>query len=118
MTITFKFSEADLNRRLVSLLKKRQISHSVDENGAIHYSPKDEERVENDLISSIRKRIFPAWQVLSCPTEWTEQYRQYMLQHNIPFKEEWNNGQLCFLLPRKNYPHRWKLNKKAAITTT
>jgi hypothetical protein len=114
-TLSFRFAEDDLNRRLIALLKKNGIRHSVDENGVIHYSPEDEKSVENDLVSSIRKRVFSSWQVLSCPKEWTERYKQYMTQRDIPFKEELIGGQLCFLLPRKYRPQRWKLEGEAAL---
>jgi hypothetical protein len=113
-TLSFRFAEDDLNRRLIALLKRNEIRHSVDKNGVIHYSPEDEELVENDLISSIRTRVFSSWQVLTCPKEWAERYKQYMARHDIPFKEEWSHGQLWFLLPQKFRPHRWKLHEEAA----
>jgi hypothetical protein len=112
-TLSFRFAEDDLNRRLIARLRKNRIRHSVEENGVIHYSREDEEAVENDLICSIRNRVFPSWQVLSCPKEWTQQYRQYMTHHDIPFTEELVDGQLWFLLPRKYRPHRWKLADEA-----
>ena len=37
--LSFRFVEDDLNRRLIALLKKTEISHSVDKNGVIQYSP-------------------------------------------------------------------------------
>jgi hypothetical protein len=113
-TLSFRFAEDDLNRRLISLLKKTGLRHFVDENGVIHYSREDEERVENDLICSIRKSVFTSWQVLTCPKEWTERYKTYMTQRDIPFKEELSNGQKWFLLPQKYRPHRWQLEKQAA----
>lgn len=109
---SFRFSDDVYNRRLIDLLKKRQIRHSVDKQGIIHYAPEDEECVENDLIASIRTRIFSSWQVLSCPQEWLERYRFYMTQHGISFEEEWDDGQVCFLLPQKYRPHRWKLESQ------
>src|SRR5882672_4958321 len=108
--LSFRFADDDLNRRLLALLKQKAIRHSVDANGVIHYSPDDEESVENDLIGSIRNRVFSSWQVLSCPTDWSNRYKQYMAQNAIPFKEELIDGQLRFLLPQKYRPHRWKLN--------
>ena len=113
-TPSFKFARDDLNRRLIALLNKNKIRHFVDKSGVIHYAPEDEESVENDLIGSIRDRVFSSWQVLSCPKEWIERYRQYMTRHDIPFQEEWIDGQWCFLLPRKHRPHLWKLDDKVA----
>jgi hypothetical protein len=108
---SFRFAEDNLNRLLIALLKQHAIKHSVDEEGVIHYAPEDEEAVENDLIPSIRDRLFDDWQVLSCPKEDAERYQHYMARHDIPFKEERIDGQLCFLLPRKYRPHRWKLEE-------
>jgi hypothetical protein len=113
---SFRFGDDDLNRRLIVLLKQKEIEHSVDANGAIHYSPEDEEFVENELICSIRNRVFSSWQVLSCPKDWFDRYRQYMIQHDIRFKEELIDGQMCFLLPQQYRPHRWKLREETATT--
>jgi hypothetical protein len=111
---SFRFAEDGLNRRLITLLKRNRIRHSVEENGVIHYSRADEESVENDLINSIRSRVFSSWQVVSCPKEFAERYTRYMRQHDIPFKEELADGQSCFLLPRRYRPHQWKLDEEAA----
>jgi hypothetical protein len=108
-TLSFRFADEDLNRRLIALLKKKEIRHFVDEHEVIHYSREDEDSVENNLIRSIRNRVFSSWRVLTCPTDWTDRYRQYMSRHDIPFKEELIDGQSWFLLPRKYRPQRWKL---------
>jgi hypothetical protein len=115
LTLSFKFTDGDLNRRLVSLLKKSEIRHFVDRDGIVHYSPDDEEVVENDLIGSIRNEVFPSWQVLSCPKDWTERYRKYMIQHGIPFREEFVHNEVCFLIPGKHRPHSWKMNEQGSV---
>jgi len=106
---SFKFVDESLNQQLLTLLKKGKIQHDVDKQGLIFYSPEDEEVVENDLISAIRDKVFPSWQVVTCPREWITQYKNYMIRNKIPFQEELSNGELWFLLPRKYRPHRWKL---------
>jgi hypothetical protein len=106
---TFRFRDDSLNRRLIGLLKKNEIRHAVDATGVIHYAIADEESVENDLIGAIRARVFPSWQVLSCPEDWADRYRDYMRQNAIPFTEEEDDGQSFFLLPRKYRPHLWKM---------
>ena len=63
--------------------------------------------------SSIRDKVFPSWQVLTCPKDWIERYRDYMNRHGIPFKEELSDGELWFLIPRKYRPHAWKLDDPA-----
>jgi len=107
---SFKFLDDDLNQRLLALLTKGKIGHRVDKEGVIHYSLDDEEAVENDLICLIRDKVFPSWQVLTCPRDWIVRYEEYMRSHRIPFHEELSNGELWFLLPRKYRPHRWKLD--------
>jgi hypothetical protein len=107
---SFKFLDNDLNQKLVGLFKKSKIDHSIDKDGAVHYSLNDEEIVENDLIRSIRDKVFPSWQVLTCPNGWTTRYKEYMSRHDIPFRIELSNGELWFLIPRKYRPHSWKLD--------
>ena len=109
--LSFKFVDESLNRRLIDLLKKSGVEHCIDKAGVIHYSPNHEELIENELIGSIRARVFPSWQVLTCPRGWTNRYKRYMVQHNIPFKEELAVGRLWFLIPRKYRPHSWKLEE-------
>ena len=106
---SFKFLNDGLNQELIGLLKKAGIEHSIDKDGAIRYSPGDEEVVENELIASIRGSVFPSWQVLTCPTDWTARYKDHMHRHGIPFQEEWSDGERWFLIPRKYRPHSWKL---------
>jgi hypothetical protein len=107
---SFKFLDDDLNQQLMALFKKAKIKHSVSKDGIVCYSPDDEEVVENDLICAIRDKVFPSWQVLTCPREWIKRYKEYMGRHRVPFQEEWSNGEPWFLLPRKYRPHRWKLD--------
>ncbi len=108
-SLSFQFVDEKLNQRLAALFDKHKIAYSVDEKGALHYAPEDEEFIENNVIASIRDQIFPIWQVLSCPRDWSERYRDYMTRQNVPFIEERIDGQLCFLLPRRYRPHSWKL---------
>ena len=110
-TYSFKFMDDNLNQRLLSLLKKAKIKHDVDHKGVIHYSRADEETVGNELLYSIRTKVFPGWQLLSCPPAWTERYKRYMIQHGVSFREELFNDQLGFLLPRKHRPHSWHLEE-------
>jgi hypothetical protein len=107
---SFKFLDNSLNRELARLLKKARIDHSIDENGVASYSADNQEFVENDLIGSIRDKVFPSWQILTCPTDWTASYKSYMSRHEIPFQEELSDGESWFLIPRKYRPHLWKLD--------
>ncbi|HTU92739.1 MAG TPA: hypothetical protein VMF69_21845 [Gemmataceae bacterium] len=115
-TCSFKFLDNHLNRELAGLLKKSAINHSIDKDGVVHYSRDDEEFVENDLICSIRDKVFPSWQLWTCPPDWTARYKEYMSRHGIPFREELSNGELWFLIPRKHRPHSWKLEDPTTAT--
>jgi len=113
-TRSFRFADDDLNRRLIAVLEEADFRHSVDENEVIRYLPKDEESFENDFVGAIRDKVFTSWQVLTCPIECTDLYKQYMRAHEIPFKEEMIDGQLWFLLPQKYRPDRWNLDDELA----
>jgi hypothetical protein len=52
--------------------------------------------------------------VLSCPTEWAETYKRYMIHHDIPLKEELADGKSCFLLPPRYRPRAWKLDNEGS----
>jgi hypothetical protein len=107
---TFRFLDDALNRRLLALLEKDKVKHHVAKDGTIRYSPDDEEVVEDRFICSVRDGVFPSWQVLTCPSDWTGRYKRYMSRHGIPYYEELSNGELWFLLPRKYRPDRWRLD--------
>jgi hypothetical protein len=113
-TRTFKFVNAELNRRFLALVKKAGIRCLIDNEGAVHYAPADEEVVENDLIRSIRDEAFSSWQILSCPKDWANRYKDYMIRQDVSFVEELIGGQLCFLIPRRYRPHSWKLVERGS----
>lgn len=108
-TLSFRFVDDDLNDRLVSLVKKAGVRHQISPDGAIRYSYDDEDRVENELIRSIRDHVFSSWQIVACPPAWIDRYMQYMTQHKILFFEECADGERWFLIPAKHRPHLWKL---------
>jgi hypothetical protein len=117
----FQVSRQRSQSRIDRSAKKAEIDHFIDKDGIVSYSADEEEIVENDLIGSIRNRIFPSWQVLTCPSDWTGSYKDYMNRHGIPFREELSNGELWFLIPRQYRPHAWKLDgptKRASRTGT
>ena len=114
LTYSFRFLDSGLNRKLIELVKKSRVEHFIDKEGAVHYAPDDEETVGNDLICSIRDRVFASWQILTCPSDWVEQYRIYMDRNAVPYREELVNNELVFLIPGSYRPHTWKLDNEAA----
>ena len=102
--VSFRFADEALNQQLIALLKKERIRHTINAKGQILFSLNDEESVENDLINSIRDKVFPEWQVLSCPKDWPEMYERYMAQHAIPFQERIDRWAHIFPPPSKIPP--------------
>jgi hypothetical protein len=82
--------------------------HAVGVDGRIYYHSSDEESFE-DILAPVRAAAFPAWQVLSSPSDWLQKYRDEMKQRKIPYHEELNNGSVEFLLPRSARPHSWQM---------
>ena len=109
--LSFRFSDNDLNRRLIALAKKSRVMHSVDAVGAIHFRIEDEEVLENDLLGVVRNHAFRTWQVLSSPPESLPLYREYMACRKVPFVEESMDGEVSFLLPGRVRPHSWKIER-------
>jgi hypothetical protein len=111
---SFRFVDDDLNRKLIRLLTEARAEFRLDCDGVVHYSPRDEDLIGNDLISSVRADVFRAWQIVTCPPEWIGSYKDYMEERGVPFTEELSNGQLWFLIPRNYRPHSWKLKVPAS----
>lgn len=119
---TFRFVDEELNGKLLTLLEKAAVEHTVDNNGVVHYSIADEDRIGNELICSIRDRQFPSWQIVDCPPEWVDSYKEYMRQRDICFVEELTDGRVSFLISDHYRPGSWKLveprvvqKRKAAV---
>ena len=106
---SIKFAEAAQNRRLVTLLLQRGIPFSVTKDGTVRYPGRFDEVVDSQILSPLRRRVFPKWQVLSFPPDWATVYGDYMRQRKLPFVPEWVNGQLVYLLPASYRPHTWTL---------
>ena len=112
---SFRFRDDRLNRELIDLLKRAEISSF----------PSTRTKVSSTLfgaalrrsgqeapatVGSIRGKVFRSWQVLTCPSDWITRYRDYMSSRDIPFVEELSAGELWFLIPRAYRPHSWKLD--------
>lgn len=113
MDLSFKFIDDQLNDALLALLKKAKAKYRVTSENVICYGPEDEDLIENELISQIRDTVFPSWQLVSCPPDSVGAYRHYMLQHEVPFKEELIDNEISFLIPRSYRPHSWRLEPSA-----
>jgi len=99
-----------LNRKLLALLSsKAKGKFTVDASRVVHYSHNDEDLIGNDIICAVRAAAFPSWQLVMFPADWAGSYTDYMVKHDIPFREEVRDGQLRLLIPRRFRPHSWKL---------
>jgi hypothetical protein len=105
---SFRFVKDALNQKLVSLLRRSDLDHSVAADGRVHYHSGDEERFE-DVLGRVRGDVFPEWQVLSFPQEWANLYRTAMADRAVSYEEELNNGSVEFLLSAHHRPHAWKI---------
>ena len=110
--VSFRFLNGSMNAQLRHLLLENKIDHSVSDNGLIFYRLQDEEFIENELISSIRNKLFPLWQILFCPEEDRDGLLGYMKARNIRYEVEIMDGKLTFLLPAQYRPHSWKYASK------
>jgi hypothetical protein len=104
----FRFLNDRLNSLFIQLLLGSGLRVSVDDNGVVYFDHANEEAVE-DILAKIRDSRFDSWQVLSCPSDWVNKYRQEMKRRKVPFIEELNDGQVEFLLPQNYEPHDWKI---------
>lgn len=108
-TFSFKFRDNALNQRLLDELRRAGVQHEIDDRGAISYSAADEEIVEGEIIPKIRQSVFSDWQVVCCPKDWADRYREYMERKRIRYVEEESDGKPEFLIAGKARPHSWKI---------
>ena len=101
----FKFRDRVLNQKLIQLLESSRVPYQIDATETIVYDEKNEELIENALISSVRRSVFPSWQVLTCPEDDSDRYETYMSRNGVPFQEEFSNGERWFLIPSSFEPH-------------
>ena|ERR1017187_1219414 len=111
MDYSFRFVNDKLNKELMKRLAKEGVKHHIDKEGVIHYSSDDEDVVGNEILPSMRDRMFSRWQIISCPSEWADRYRRYMVQNSISFVEELLDNKMCFLISRDHRPQSWRLDE-------
>ena len=105
--ISFRFLNPSLNKKLVASLKKAKVVHTTDASGTIRYSPQFDNQVQNEILPKIRDGVFDSWQLVSCPKNWVSRYKDYMQNHEVPYREELADNELWFLIPRSYRPHKW-----------
>lgn len=111
-THSFRFADDELNQKLAALLRRRaRGKYEIDGDGCVNYSHDYEELIGNELISAVRAMVFPSWQVLAFPQHWTNSYRRYMHEHQVPYREEMRDGELRCLIERGRRPHLWSLEQ-------
>ena len=108
--ITFRFKKDLWNDKLIELIKEKAFDKvGISKDGEIFYSYEFEDFIANELISSIRSNMYSSWQVVHCPADCEELYRNYMTKRNISFEEEIRDEKLRFVIHRSYRPHSWKL---------
>src|SRR4051794_40200216 len=110
---SFRFVDGHLQDDLLALVRGSDVLHSVEEDRTLRYASADAEMVENELICSVRDRLFPQWGVFTLEGDETPRpkvtaaYRAYMSQHAIPFAEEIHDGFTGFLTPEGVDSFEW-----------
>lgn len=103
----FRFLNQQLNSLFIHQMLESGLKRNLDDNGIVYFNSVDEEAVEI-ILAKIRDSWFDTWQILSCPADWVNKYRQEMKRLNVPFTEELNDGQVEFLIPESCNPHDWQ----------
>src|SRR5712691_2572502 len=98
LSYSFRFVDNQLNHELISLIANSGLKHRIDKKGIILYSPDDEEVIGNEILPAVRNKLFASWQIISCPQDWAERYKRYMIRRDVSFVEELIDNQLCFLI--------------------
>jgi hypothetical protein len=112
----FRFVDNRLNKELIALLmREAKGKFRMDSDGFVRYSHSHEDVIGNELICTIRSKVFPEWQVISFPAEWKDSYERYMTRHGIPFQGEIRDGSLRFFIPLVYRPHLWKLDEPSRL---
>ena len=60
MNYSFRFIDDKLNKELMTRLAKEGVKHRIDREGVIYYSSDDEDLVGNEILPSMRDRLFCA----------------------------------------------------------
>jgi hypothetical protein len=112
---SFRFVDGGLQADLLALVRESGAPHAVDDNGTLRYASGDEDLIGNELICSIRRRVFPEWGIFTLEGDETHRprttarYRAYMVEHRIPFTEEVADGFVWFLLPEGYDSFEWDI---------
>jgi hypothetical protein len=110
---SFRFADEGLQAELLGLVKASGVPHDVTADATLRYPSADTEFIENELICSIRDRLFPEWGIFTLEGDDTSRpddirrYRRYMLDHGIPHYEENSNGFIWFLISREHDSYEW-----------
>ena len=116
MNRTFRFMPPKLNAALQAALNGADIDHAVDRWGYVYYHDRDTEAFE-DILATVRSSVFESWQVLSCPADAVNAYRQVMRQRKVRFVVEVDNNRVEFLIPGDVDPHSWPLDTLSVGTS-
>lgn len=112
LTNSFRFLNEEANSRLTEEFRKNDIPFLTD-GETIFYLKKDVRfaeaaacRVRNWLC---RESFYP-WQIVCFPQGWETSYREYMSSNQVPYFEEYIDGELCFLVALSEDVHEWAIN--------
>ena len=112
---SFKFADERLQQELLDLVRASAVPHTVDPDGTLGYAFAGDVFVGNELICSIRDKVFPEWHVFTLEGDelhrprTTARYRAYMRERGVPFVEEVDDGFTWFLIPEGYDSFEWDI---------
>ena len=115
MNRSFRFVDECLQDDLLALVRASGVPHAIEPDGTLLYASADEEVIENDLICSIRDRVFSEWGVFTLEGDETRRprttarYRAHMLEQEIPFVEEIADRFVWFLVRHDQDSFEWTI---------
>ena len=110
----FKFENLDLQKRVIGDLHASNSQFRLLPDTTVEFEKEDMETddygcmLEDVILRQIRGSVFDKWQLLSCPPESVDSYKEYMGKHGIEYEIEIHDGMESFLLSQEHDPDSWE----------
>jgi hypothetical protein len=109
----FRLCDESLQRELLARVARSAVPHAVEPDGTLRYASENREEIEDEFICSLRQSLFPEWGIFTLEGDGhprprtTALFREYMLNHGIPFVEEAHDGFAWFLVAQEHDSFAW-----------
>jgi len=117
-TISHKFEDSDLQRRLISGLQELTPppAYSVESDGTVTCD-EDAWPEVNAVIHAIRRSCFRWYLRWSDDLDWSAAFQAALKRSGTPFQIEYHNQRMAFLVPREHEQLHEKLSFQASMET-